>query len=216
MRHNWIKLNREDTQSILGALRDHPDAVVLSDTTTEVVYRDLPFYSRHRLYRMVNYATMPTFTIYYLYDGDNFVSLDGSAQAIYTVNEQDPVKVDATTVLPYLDFFFHYVQGAEGDVVLVRDALHMPFLSALSPEQKKSVADACAPVRIEEKDSLLYIHGTLLYGGTLIESTITVDSAGTLGFENQKMLMSGIYLPRSPYENAWLEGHADDAYTKVG
>ena len=38
-------------------------------------WRSLPFYNNYRLYRLINYATMPTFSMQYISNGQEFLSV---------------------------------------------------------------------------------------------------------------------------------------------
>jgi hypothetical protein len=204
----WTRLTREQSQQVLKQLGDRRDAVVFSKEVTEVSYRALPFYTHHKLYRLVNYATMPTFTMHYLTNGIDYISIDGTANPIYTVNEKDPVHLDEMNVIAYLEFFFSNVQGSEGDVFLIRDPRKMPFMDSLSPSQQQSVISSFKPLKIfsEPEQGMLKVTGTIYYGGGLIAATILVSSDGKISFQDQSLLLSGIYFPDSPYTQSWLEG----------
>lgn len=193
---------------VLGKLSGHRDAVVFSKEATEVSWRSLPFYSNYKLYRLVNYATMPTFSMMYLSNDDEFISIDGTANPIYAVNEKDPIRLNEMNVIPYLDFFFSNVQGSEGDIFLIKDPRKMPFLESLSENQQQSVINSFKPLKVSaDADGAGYkVHGTIYYGGGLISSTIQVTADGKLAFHDQNLLLTGIHFPYSPYSQNWLEG----------
>jgi len=203
----WTRLNRDDAHQVLNRLSGTRDAVVFSKEATEVSWRSLPFYNKYKLYRLINYATMPTFSLTYLSDGNEFITLDGTANPIYTVNEKDPVRLNEMNVVNYLDFFFANVQGSEGDVFLIKDPKKLPFLSALTKEQRESVYSGFKPVQVSQNAAanLFRVSGTLYYGGGLISSTILVQNDGKLSFQDQSLLLNGIYFPYSPHSQGWLE-----------
>lgn len=206
-RPQWIRLNREQAQRVLGQLASHKDAVVFSPDVTEVCWRGLPFYTDYRLYRLTNYATMPTFTMTYLSNGEEYIGMDGSANPIYTANEKDPLQLSAENVIPYLEFFFSSVHGSEGDVFLIKDPRKMPFMDTLNTAQQNSITSSFRPVTVEAAaDGAFNVSGTLHYGGGLIASTITVMPDGKIQFRNQSLLLSGIHFPDSPYTQSWIEG----------
>ncbi len=208
MRQNWNKLKREDAHKVLDRLSGERDAVVFTRDVTEVTWRALPFYKNYKLYKLVNYATMPTFSMTYLTNGEEFIPLDGTANPIYAVNEKDDIHLDETTVIPYLDFFFSNVQGSEGDVFLIRDPRKMPFMDSLSENQQQSVISTFKPINVsfDPEKNLVKLSGTIYYGGGLIAATISVSPNGRLAFEEQQLLLSGIYFPYTPYAQGWLEG----------
>lgn len=204
----WTRLNRDDAHQVLNRLSGTRDAVVFSKEATEVSWRSLPFYSKYKLYRLINYATMPTFSLTYLSDGDDFITLDGTANPIYTINEKDPIRLNEMNAINYLDFFFGNVQGSEGDVFLIKDPKKLPFLSALTREQRESVYSGFVPVQVAQNAAAnnFRVTGTLYYGGGLISSTIILMADGKLTFQDQSLLLNGIYFPYNPYSQSWLEG----------
>jgi hypothetical protein len=208
MQPSWTRLNREEAHRVLDKLKGHRDAVVFSKEATEVAWRSLPFYTNYRLYRLINYATMPTFSMMYMSNGEEFLSMDGTANPIYTVNEKDGIRLNEMNVIPYLDFFFSNVQGSEGDVFLIKDPRKMPFMDSLTEQQQQGVIANFKPLKVTH-DTVMHnfkVSGTLYYGGGLISSTIVVTPDGKLSFQDQNLLLTGIHFPYSPYSQHWIEG----------
>ena len=204
----WTRLKREEAHGVLGKLGDHPDAVIFSREVTEVSFRKLPFYTNYKLYRLVNYATMPTFSMTYLSNGEDFISIDGTALAIYAANAKDPIRINEMSVIPYLDFFFSNVQGSEGDVFLIKDPRKMPFMDSLSANQQQSVLTSFRPLKVANDTvvNVFRVTGTIYYGGGLLSTTINVTPDGKLSFHEQNLLLSGIHFPYSPHSANWIEG----------
>lgn len=208
MQPSWTRLSREQAHQVLDKLAGNKDAVVFSKEATEVSWRSLPFYSSYKLYRLINYATMPTFSMQYLSNEQEFLTVDGTANPIYTVNEKDGIRLNEMNVIPYLDFFFSNVQGSEGDIFLIKDPRRMPFLDSLTEGQQQSVISSFRPLKVAY-DAALHVHrvsGTIYYGGGLISATILVSPDGKLDFQEQSLLLTGIHFPYSPYSQHWLEG----------
>lgn len=208
MGQNWTRLTREQSREVLNRLSTHRDAIVFSKDTTEVSVRRLPFYTSFYLCRLVNYATMPTFSMFYITNGVEFYALDGTPNPIYTVNEKDPIRLNDKNALEYLDFFFSNVQGSEGDVFLIKDPSTMPLLSSLPDVQQAGILTSFKPIYVTQESTSLKVSGTMYYGGGLIAATILISQDGKIGFQDQSLLMSGIYFPHNPYAEAWLEGAA--------
>ena len=207
MTQQWTRLNREQAGAVLEQLSTRKDAVVFSKDYTEVSWRELSFYKRYRLCRLVNYATMPTFSMTYLSNDEEFISLDGTANPIYTANEQDPIRLSATNIISYLEFFFSNVQGSEGDVFLIRDPRKMPMMNTLNPAQQESIISSFKPLSVTTDNSGNFkVSGTLYYGGGLTATTVAVAPDGKISFQEQSLLLSGIYFPDSLYSPAWVEG----------
>lgn len=204
----WIKLNQEQAGRVLTQLSGQRDAVAFSRDVTEVAWRGLAFYNNYRLCRLVNYATMPVFSMVYLTDGNEYIQLDGTANPIYTADEKDPLLLNEENVVSYLEFFFSNVQGSEGDVFLIRDPHKLPFMGSFSAAQRQSIIDSFKPVSVsfDPAENAYKISATLHYGGTLLAATISVAADGKISFQEQKLLLSGIHFPSSPYTEAWAEG----------
>lgn len=203
----WTKLNREQAHAVLQHLGTRPDAVVFSPDVTEVSSCTLPFYTNHWLYRLINYATMPTFSMVYISDGTEFIALNGLAHPIYAINEKSPIHLTEENVISYLEFFFSYVHGSEGDVFLIHDPLKMPFMNTLSASQKQAVLGSFKPFSVLTDAARNFkIRGTLYYGGGLIAATILMTPDGKMSFQEQSLLLSGINFPDSPYRQAWIDG----------
>ncbi len=208
MQPGWTRLKREDAHQVLDRLSGNRDAIVFSREATEVACRDLPFYSTYKLYRLINYATMPTFSMTYISNGIDFLGIDGTANPIYAANEKAPARLNADNVIAYLDFFFSNVQGSEGDIFLIKDLEKMPFISTLSANQLASIKGNFRPLAVtaEKAQGPFRISGTLYYGGGLLAATIVTQADGRLSFENQQLLLTGIHFPYSPYSQPWLDG----------
>lgn len=208
MQPSWTRLKREEAHQVLDRLSGNRDAIVFSRDATEVTCRELPFYSIYKLYRLINYATMPTFSMMYLSNGIEFISIDGTANPIYAANEKAPIRLNSDNVIAYLDFFFSNVQGSEGDIFLIKDIEKMPFLSALSATQLSSLKNSFRPLSVtaEKAQGPFRTTGTIYYGGGMLAATIVAQADGRLSFENQQLLLAGIHLPHSPYSQPWLDG----------
>lgn len=208
MQPGWTRLKRDEAHQVLDRLSGNRDAIVFSRDATEVTCRELPFYSIYKLYRLINYATMPTFSMMYLSNGIEFISIDGTANPIYAANEKAPIRLNADNVISYLDFFFSNVQGSEGDIFLIKDIEKMPFLSSLNANQLNSLKTNFRPLNVtaEKAQGPFRTSGTLYYGGGLLAASIVTQADGRLAFENQQLLLTGIHFPYSPYSQPWLDG----------
>lgn len=204
---SWTRLTRDQAHVVLQQLGENRDSVVFSKEATDVSWRNLPFYTNYRLYRLINYATMPTFSMTYISNGEEYIGLDGTANPIYVANDRDPIQLTEANVTPYLDFFFSNVQGTEGDVFIIKDPRKMPFLDSLSLHQQQSVINSFRGIKVSfDPDTKSFkVTGTLYYGGALIAATIVISPSGRLSFEDQNLLLTGIHFPPTPYGHAWLE-----------
>jgi len=204
----WYRLNREQSNGVLSKLGNHRDAIVFSKEATEVCWRPLEFYDRFKVFRLVNYATMPTFSMYYLSNDEEFITVDGTANPIYTVNDKAPVKLTESNVVSYLEFFFKNVQGSEGEVILIKDNKRLPFADVLNDKQRVTLFKGFKPIEIKSEGNRGFkVQATMYYGSAIIISQIQVGLNGQLAFLEQNLLMTGIHLPDTIYDQqASVEG----------
>lgn len=203
----WTRLDREQALRVLEQISTQSDAIVFSPDATEVSWRTLPFYTNYRLYRLTNYATMPTFSMLYLSNDEIFITVDGTETPIYTVNDKDPIHLTELNIIPYLEFFFNNVQGSDGEIFLIKDPHKMPFMDTLTALQQQSIVHCFRPLMIST-DSLhnIEVEGTVYYNGGLMFAKITVNPHGKISFAEHHLLLTGIHFPDNPYRQSWLEG----------
>ena len=79
---HWHKLDRDRTAAMIGDVRKAGDHVLFTIATSEAKCAKLPFYKNFLLYRLTNYASLPSFSFEYIGDGKTYHYLDGSAAPI--------------------------------------------------------------------------------------------------------------------------------------
>ncbi len=202
----WKRLEKKDAHTVLDKLSSDEHAVVFSKDFTEVAYEELSFYSNFKLYRLINYATMPSFSMEYIGDDNVFIPLDGTANPIYAINAEAPIKLTNDNVVEYLDFFFSNVKGSDGDIYLIEDPKKMPALDSLDINQQKNITDNHIPLTIlnDEASNDFIVSGTVYYGGCLISATIQVTSDGLINFKDREMLLRGIPFPNNEVNYYWM------------
>jgi hypothetical protein len=188
---DWTRIEQGQALTVLDALSRAADAPAFTAEETDVDCRPLAFYGRYRLYRLVNRATLPAFSMYYLGDGEQFVALDGTANPNYTVSEQDPVRLSETTVVAYAEFFFSHVQGSEGDVFFVKDPRRTPLLASLDDDRLQTILDRHTPLTVERDHATgdFLLRGTLRYGDGLISAVVTISPAGKLSVHEASIIL---------------------------
>ena len=194
----WTRLKRDQAIQMLNKMGTAADAITFSKDVTEVAFKPLPFYSRFRLLRLTNYATMPAFTMQYLSDDTRFIPLDGTAAPIYEANDTDHIHLTEENIVDYIDFFFSHVQGVDGDILLLKDPEKLPFIASLTQEQRQRLGKSFKPLRVyaDIVPHSYRVSGTLYYDGSLISATIHADPDGKLTVFDQTLLMQGISFPQ--------------------
>ena len=194
----WTRLKREQAAEMITKMGAAADAIIFSKDVTEVAFKTLPFYSRYKLLRLTNYATMPSFTMQYLSDDKRFIPLDGTAAPVYEANDTDHIRLTEDNIVEYLDFFFSHVQGADGDIYLIKDPKKLPFIGSLTQEQQQSIIKSHKPLRVYDDviPHSFRVSGTLYYDGSLISATVHADPDGKLSVFDQTLLLQGIHFPQ--------------------
>jgi hypothetical protein len=206
---DWQRLPQEEASIVMRTIGDAADSAVFSVQMTEVTCKPLPFYNKFKLYRLINYATMPCFKMDYLGDGDagHFFPLDGLANTLYDVNDNDAIELSRDTVTSYLDFFFAQVQGPEGDIYLIKSANALPMLNSLPENQQDKIREHFQNIQIRETDEQdgFLVHASLYYGGTLLSADIHVKKSGQISVQNQKLMLRGIHFPSAPVDYTYMD-----------
>ena len=63
---NWQRLDRENTLKTIDSVKSASEAGLFSPTTSEVQRARLSFYEGIDLYKLTNFASLPSFTFEYL------------------------------------------------------------------------------------------------------------------------------------------------------
>ena len=134
---NWNPVQGDELAGFLEQINPVDGKYRVSAESTEVSWRQLPFYDQVALIRVrdPNWVNK-NLNIYYLTDQGNLFRLNGTSPPIHEVNAKAPIKVNPENVLDYLRFFCFFVRGEEG-----------PFYVAESMEDPNMPADMDATTR---------------------------------------------------------------------
>ncbi|MES2729464.1 MAG: hypothetical protein V4621_05100 [Pseudomonadota bacterium] len=114
--HNWQKLDKEQTEAMINAVRSSSEALLFSPSASEGTIASLPFYNTFSLYRLTNYTSLPIFTMEFLSDGETYVYLDGSDDSLLKTNTKDGLRLTPRNIMAYLDFYFANTVRDEGEI----------------------------------------------------------------------------------------------------
>lgn len=101
---------------------------MFSPATSEVQKARLSFYNGIDVFKLTNFASLPSFTFEYLGDGVHFHYLDGTETPIYTINDRGHLALNERSVIDYLEFFFAHVTVEDEEMCLIRSVHDMPLL----------------------------------------------------------------------------------------
>jgi hypothetical protein len=191
---NWQRLDRETTIKIIESVRSAGEAGLFSLTTSEVKRARLPFYEKIDLYRLTNFASLPSFTFDYLGDGTLFQHLDGTELPIYTTNDKGVLELNDRTVVDYLEFFFAHVAFEEEEMALIQNPHDNPLLDSLDIDSADSVINNHKPalVTYDAGFDKHTVEADLYADGLLIRATIEVSAAGRVSITDRKMIVNAV------------------------
>lgn len=187
----WHKLDRDRTAAMIESVKTAGDHILFTITTSEAKCAKLPFYKNLLLYRLTNYASLPSFAFDYVGDGRTYYYLDGSPTAIYTANDSNNLVLNQNTALDYATFFFNHVSGPDGDVYVIDDPQDHPALDALSSDQLDNIiASHTAPEISQDENGNYIVKTSLYYLGSLVRATIHIDPQGRVNVIDYAMLLA--------------------------
>ncbi len=186
---HWQRLDRDNTIKVIDSVKSDENAGMFSHTTSEVKQARLSFYKENSLYKVTNFASLPSFTFEFLSDGKFFHYLDGTETPIYTVNDKGQLTLDAHNVLDYLDFYFGQVGNEDGDDVIVITNPHdMPSLDSLNMWAHDSLFNNFkAPEVHYDKDYDMYeVEVDLYIQSQIVRTKLQISAKGRVQIKEQK------------------------------
>lgn len=187
---DWERLDRTKSSHVITKITHSGDEALFSGQSSEDACTALPFYKDFLLYRVTNYATLPSFSLDFLGDGDSFYLLDGSPDAIFMVNSRGKLFLKYDNIIDYIEFFLKYVTTEDGDIYIIQDPDTLPFLDSMSIEQQITLKQRFQEPTLDynhDNDSF-EMRCDIYYGGTLLKAMITVESDGSVSFSDQMLL----------------------------
>jgi hypothetical protein len=189
---NWNRLDRHQSKEILEHIANVADPHLFSTVSSEASFRPLSFYQDYMVYRITNFATLPSFSLDFLSDGESYHILDGSKTPLNLVNAKGSLYLTESNVIEYADFYLSNIHGDDGDVYLIRDLENLPFLDSLDIDQQFSLKKKHKDpeVMIDGDTGHFIILADLFYGGTLLNAAVLVSKSGEIDIQPRDMIMS--------------------------
>lgn len=176
---NWHRLDREKTVEMINSVKSAAEALLFSPVTSEAKCTRLPFYDNHLLYRLTNFASLPTFSLDFIGDGQNFIYLDGSADPILQVNQAAGLNLSEHTVIPYLNFFFLNVAMEDGEIIILKNPEEASTIDIYDDDRREDIGLQPEGAVIEVNEAGSYIVKTPIFlDGSLVDAKLTVDRQG--------------------------------------
>lgn len=190
----WQRLDKPAAAAVLNTVAAEIDPGLFPPIATEVKCQPLSFMRDFMLYRLTNLSAMPAFSMDFLSNGDVFYYLSGAAEPIYRANERGPITLREDNIMNYLDFFFTHVKSDDGDIYVVRDPAHLPFMTSLPLQQREELESHHnqASVKFDALRDCYEVCTTLYYAGGLMRACIEVSASGEIEFKDLSLLLSNM------------------------
>lgn len=191
---NWQRLDRETTIKTIDSVKSASEAGLFSPATSEVQRARVTFYDGLFLYKITNFASLPSFTFEYLGDGTFFHYLDGTEQPVYAVNDRGYLNLNDRTVLDYLEFFMARVMLDDDEIYFIRDPHDMPFLESLDSGSADAVIRNHKPASVSYDAGFdkFTIEGDLYSEGQILRAVLEVSAKGRVSVLSRKMVVNSV------------------------
>lgn len=191
---NWQRVDRDNTVKIIDSVKSAAESALFSPATSEVERARLPFYSAVSLYKITNFASLPSFTFEYLGDGTFFTYLDGTEEPIYTLNDKGILTLNEGTVVDYLEFFFAHVVLEDDEMFFIRNVNDMPLLDSLDADSIDEVTRNHRPVAVSYDSGFdrYTVEADLYAEGLVLRATMEVTASGRVTITQRRMVVNAI------------------------
>lgn len=193
---HWQRLDRDTSVKVINSVKSDANAGLFSIGTSEVQRARVSFYKEYFIYKVTNYASLPSFTFEYLSDGTFFHYLDGTDEPIYKVNDKGGLTLDPNNVIDYVAFYFDRAGDDDGEVSMIKNPHDMPLLDSLDAPTYSAVFDKHINPAVELGNNGAYFIEANLYKDTqLVRAKIEVTPKGRVKIIDQKMIQLGMITP---------------------
>jgi len=189
---HWQRLERDTSVKVIDSVKSDANAGLFSIGTSEVKRAPVNFYKDYFVYKITNFASLPSFSFEYLGDGTFFHYLDGTPTPINTVNDKGVLSLDRHNVLEYLSFYFdHITDDEDNDTAVITNVDDMPLLESLGPDVHAAVISQHKPAEVHYDGGFdAYEIETDLYrDAQLVRAKIEVNTKGRVVIKDQKMIV---------------------------
>jgi hypothetical protein len=166
-----------------------------SANTTEVHWRQLPFYRQVALVRLRDPNWDPEhLCIYYLTNKGELTRLDGTSPPIHMMNAEAPIKVTEENVLDYLRFFCFFVRGEEGPFLISETMETYGLPEGLDDTTKKAIEGVLRPASYEGKnpDGHFLCDAIVYYSNALFLSNFAIQPSGMIEMMEDDPLLTDL------------------------
>lgn len=188
---HWQRLDRDTSVRVIDSVKSSENAGLFSVGTSEVERGRIAFYKDYSIYKVTNFASLPSFSFEYLSDGIFFHYLDGTEEPIHTVNDKGVLNLDKNNVMDYLAFYFTHVVDDEGEIIVINNPHDMPLLDSLGANAYDAVFTNHKPAEIHYDGGFdaYEIETDLYVDSQMVRAQIEVTTKGRVKIKGQKKMV---------------------------
>lgn len=180
---NWNPVTGDELAGFLSQVNPVDNKFQTNPETTEVAWRQLPFYDRVAMIRLKDPSWSPSnLVLYYLTDQGNLFRLNGTSPNIHEVNAKAPIKVTEDNVIDYLKFFCFFVRGEEGPF-LIAESIEDPYIPSDLDEKTATVISNTvhpATYKGQNEQGHFLCDAVVFYSNALFEAQFAVQPSGMI------------------------------------
>ncbi len=186
----WHRLDRDKTIDMIGRVKSAAEAMLFTPVTSEAKCTRLPFFKSFLLYRLTNFSSLPTFSMDFISNGENFHYMDGADTAIRLMVDSGELDLNLDNIISYLNFYYCYVRLPEGEIILLKNPAEAPHIDLYDEERREAldVVPENAQIEHHAADGSFTILAPALYDSSPMEVLITVSKDGQVLTSPKRML----------------------------
>lgn len=186
----WHRLDRDKTIDMIGRVKSAAQAMLFTPVTSEAKCTRLPFFKTFLLYRLTNFSSLPTFSMDFLSNGEEFHYMDGADTAIRSMVDAGELELTEDNILSYLNFYYCYVRLPEGEIILLKNAEEAPFIDLYDEERREDfeVVPEGVSVSRDPETGTFTVIAPALYDSSPMEIEIRILSDGLVVTSPKRML----------------------------
>lgn len=175
---------------MIGRVKSAAEAMLFTPVTSEAKCSRLPFFRSFLLYRLTNFSSLPTFSMDFLSNGEDFHYMDGADTAIRHLVSSGELVLTEETVISYLNFYYCYVRLPEGEIILLKNAAEAPDIDLYDEERREALDIIPEGVQIDKdgENGPFRVTAPALYDSSPMEVMITVTADGQVTTSPKRML----------------------------
>lgn len=181
--NNWTPVTGEELEGFLEQVDTIDGKYKTASDTTQVAWRQLPFYDRVVLVRVKDPGWTPkSLNIFYLTIDGNLYRLNGTSPPIHEVNALAPVKINEENILDYLRFFCFFVRGEEGPFLIAEDINDTDMPANMDDKTRSVIEGTIRPATYEGKNEqgFFLCDGVVFYSNALFIANFAVQPSGMI------------------------------------